>query len=42
MCTNHSSYLYIEIGDVNIGNGDAYPNLIQTDELPDNAKTMTK
>lgn len=39
---NHSSYLYIEIGDVNIGNGDAYPNLIQTDELPDNAKTMTK
>ncbi|MGN0915422.1 MAG: restriction endonuclease subunit S [Succinivibrio sp.] len=42
-CTqNHSSYLYIEIGDVNIGDGDAYPNLIQTEELPDNAKIMTK
>ena len=31
-------YNYIEIGDINIGNGEASFNLVQTEELPANAK----
>ena len=34
-------YNYVEIGDVNISNGIAAPNLIATENLPDNAKIMT-
>ena len=36
------SYKYIEIGDVNVGTGVASFNVIETNELPDNAKIMTK
>ena len=35
-------YNYIEIGDVNISNGVAVANKISTDELPENAKIMTR
>ena len=35
-------YNYVEIGDVNISNGIAEANCIATDELPDNAKIMTR
>ena len=35
-------YPYVEIGDINIGNGVATPNIVQTENLPDNAKIMTK
>lgn len=35
-------YNYVEIGDVNISNGVAVANKISTDELPDNAKIMTR
>ena len=35
-----SAYNYIEIGDVNIGDGSANFNLISTNELPDNAKRV--
>ena len=31
-------YNYIEIGDINVGNGEANFNLVQTEELPANAK----
>lgn len=31
-------YNYIEIGDINVGNGEASFNLVQTEELPANAK----
>lgn len=34
------AYNYIEIGDINIGDGTANYNLIQKDELPDNAKRV--
>lgn len=37
---NEEAYNYIEIGDINIGNGTANYNLIQRDELPDNAKRV--
>lgn len=37
-----SQYQYIEIGDINIGTGIATPNVVLTEELPDNAKIMTK
>lgn len=36
------SYKYIEIGDINIGTGAVSFNVITTEELPDNAKIMTK
>lgn len=36
------SYYYVEIGDIDVGTGSAAANIIQTDELPDNAKIMTK
>lgn len=36
------SYSYIEIGDVNISSGVAVSNVVETEELPDNAKIMTK
>lgn len=35
-------YNYIEIGDVNVETGNATFNVIDTEELPDNAKIMTK
>ena len=35
-------YNYVEIGDVNISCGVAESNLIATEDLPDNAKIMTK
>lgn len=35
-------YNYVEIGDVNISNGVAVANKISTDELPENAKIMTR
>ncbi len=36
------SYNYIEIGDINAGDGSASTNLVETEALPDNAKIMTK
>lgn len=35
-------YKYVEIGDINIGTGVATPNVVMTEDLPDNAKIMTK
>lgn len=35
-------YPYVEIGDIDVGNGIATSNIILTEELPDNAKIMTK
>ena len=35
-----SAYNYIEIGDINTGDGSASYNLIETKELPDNAKRV--
>ncbi len=37
-----SQYQYIEIGDINVGTGIATPNVVLTEELPANAKIMTK
>ena len=34
------AYNYIEIGDINISDGTASPNLVSTEELPDNAKRV--
>lgn len=34
------AYNYIEIGDINTGDGSASYNLIETDDLPDNAKRV--
>ena len=43
ICDRRSDfYKYVEIGDVNTSNGVAVANLIATDELPDNAKIMTR
>ena len=39
---NLSKYRYIEIGDINVDNGDYSYNIINADDLPDNAKIMTK
>ncbi len=39
---NLNQYRYIEIGDINVGNGSYIFNLINTKDLPDNAKIMTK
>lgn len=39
---NLASYNYIEIGDISIGSGNASFNTINTGDLPDNAKIMTK
>ncbi|MBQ7733447.1 MAG: hypothetical protein IJT58_05465, partial [Synergistaceae bacterium] len=39
---DESSYRYVEIGDVNVGTGSAASNEINTGELPDNAKIMTR
>lgn len=39
---NLPEYPYVEIGDVNIGNGYARSNMIQTERLPSNAKIMTR
>ena len=36
------AYNYVEIGDVDVGNGIAYPKTIATCSLPDNAKIMTR
>lgn len=36
-----SEYPYVEIGDIDIGNGDALYNIVQTEDLPANAKIMT-
>lgn len=38
----NSCYPYVEIGDVNINCGNASFNYIDTEQLPDNAKIMTK
>lgn len=35
-------YQYVEIGDINVGTGVASPNVVLTEELPDNAKILTK
>lgn len=35
-------YPYVEIGDIDIGNGNAEYNIVQTEELPANAKIMTQ
>lgn len=35
-------YLYVEIGDINVGSGEASFNCISTDLLPANAKIMTR
>lgn len=35
-------YSYVEIGDIDIGNGRAEYNVVPIDELPDNAKIMTQ
>ena len=35
-------YRYIEIGDIEIGSGRAYYDIVQTEDLPANAKIMTK
>lgn len=35
-------YDYIEIGDINVGTGSAVSNTVNTDNLPDNAKIITK
>lgn len=35
-------YSYVEIGDINVTDGVASSNIIKTDDLPDNAKIMTK
>lgn len=35
-------YNYVEIGDVDVGTGSAIFNAVNTNELPDNAKIMTK
>lgn len=37
-----AEYQYVEIGDVDIGTGSASYNTIETDDLPDNAKIITK
>ena len=39
---NLNAYPYIEIGDVDVATGSATFNIISTDDLPDNAKIMTK
>ena len=39
---NLSEYSYVEISDINIGNGSADFNIVATEELPTNAKIMTK
>lgn len=36
------SYPYIEIGDIDTNTGTAYSNIVPKEELPDNAKVMTK
>lgn len=42
-CTKElDEYPYVEIGDIDIGTGSAEYSLIPTDELPANAKIMTK
>ena len=41
-CTrNLDTYPYVEIGDVDIGHGNAEYNVINNEDLPDNAKIMT-
>lgn len=35
-------YNYVEIGDIDVGTGNASFNAVNTNELPDNAKIMTK
>lgn len=35
-----SAYYYIEIGDINTGDGSALCNLVETENLPDNAKRV--
>ncbi len=37
-----SQYPYIEIGDINVATGAATFNIVSTEDLPDNAKIMTK
>ena len=37
---SEKAYNYIEIGDINTGDGSASYNLVETDELPDNAKRV--
>lgn len=37
-----SEYPYVEIGDIDIGTGNASFNIVQTNDLPANAKIMTK
>ena len=39
---NLSNYNYVEIGDIDIGTGCASFNIVNTNELPDNAKIMTQ
>ena len=37
-----SEYAYVEIGDIDIGTGKATYNIVQTEDLPTNAKIMTQ
>lgn len=37
-----NAYNYVEIGDIDVGDGTAYSKTIETNSLPDNAKIMTK
>lgn len=39
---NLNEYHYVEIGDINIGNGSSAFNVVATENLPDNAKIMTR
>ena len=37
-----SNYLYVEIGDINIGDGSITPNIVEIEDLPANAKIVAK
>lgn len=39
---DHDEYLYVEISDINIGDGSISPNLVNTEDLPANAKIEAK
>ncbi|GET45454.1 restriction endonuclease subunit S [Capnocytophaga felis] len=39
---NFSEYNYIEIGDVNVSNGESKPNIVLAEDLPANAKIKAK
>lgn len=39
---DQDAYWYVEIGDINVGTATATPNLINTEDLPDNAKIISQ